>query len=73
MVMFTVANLANLTLRVALAAFLAPRYGIQMVWYVVPLGWAVNGILSHSQYRTGRWARGAAKKQPKDGATPPTP
>ncbi len=73
MVMFTVANLANLTLRVALAAFLAPRYGIQMVWYVVPLGWAVNGILSHSQYRTGRWARSAAKKPQSDSAAPPAP
>ncbi len=52
---FTAANLANLTLRVALAATLAPRFGIQMVWYAVPLGWAVNYLISFLRYRTGRW------------------
>ena len=36
MKMFTVANMANLGLRVVLAMTLAPRFGIHMVWVAVP-------------------------------------
>lgn len=43
---FTAANLVNLTLRVVLAAVLAPRLGIRMVWYAVPVGWAANYLIS---------------------------
>lgn len=53
--MFTVANLANLGIRVAVAMAFAPRYGIAMVWYAVPLGWFVNWAISYAQYRTGKW------------------
>ena len=57
---FTAANLVNLTLRVVLAAVLAPRLGIRMVWYAVPVGWAANYLISFLRYRTGRWReRGA--------------
>ncbi len=55
MKMFTVANLVNLTIRVALAMTLAPRFGIAFVWYAVPLGWLANWIISFAQYRTGKW------------------
>lgn len=55
MKMFTIANLANLSLRVVLAVTLAPRFGIAMVWYAVPLGWLVNFLISYREYRTGRW------------------
>ena len=56
----TAANLVNLTLRVVLAAVLAPRLGIRMVWYAVPVGWAANYLISFLRYRTGRWReRGA--------------
>ncbi len=62
MKMFTIANLANLAIRVIIAITLAPRYGIQMVWYAVPIGWAINDILSFAQYKTGQWERiGKAK------------
>ncbi len=62
MMMFTIANLCNLSVRVILAVTLAPTFGIEVVWYAVPLGWLVNNILSISQYRTGRW-RGLGKAE----------
>lgn len=57
MKMFTIANLANLSLRVAFAIAMAPRFGIAMVWYAVPLGWLVNFLISYGEYRTGRWRK----------------
>ena len=57
MPMFTVANLVNLTLRVVIAVVCAPRFGVAMVWYAVPVGWAVNYLISFFEYRTGRWRR----------------
>lgn len=55
MKMFTIANLVNLTLRVVIAVTMAPRFGIQMVWCAVPLGWFVNWVISFAEYRTGKW------------------
>lgn len=55
MKLFTIANLVNLTLRVAVAMIFAPQYGIQMVWYAVPMGWFANWVISYAEYRTGRW------------------
>lgn len=52
---FTLANLVNLSLRVILAVTLAPRCGIAMVWYAVPLGWFANWAISYAHYRTGAW------------------
>lgn len=57
MTVFTVANLANLAIRVFVANYFAPRYGIQFVWYAVPLGWAANYLLSFAWYLTGHWSR----------------
>lgn len=64
MKMFTVANLVNLGIRVAIAATLAPVYGISMVWTAVPVGWLANYAISYAQYRTGKWrtASAAVKK-----------
>jgi len=55
MKMFTIANFANLALRVFIALTMAPRFGIAMVWYAVPIGWMVNLVISYLQYRTGKW------------------
>jgi len=55
MKMFTLANFANLALRVAIAITLAPRFGIAFVWYAVPAGWLVNFLLSYAGYRRGKW------------------
>ena len=56
MKMFTIATLVNLFIRVFIAVAFAPRYGIAMVWYAVPVGWFVNWALSFAQYRTGKWS-----------------
>jgi putative MATE family efflux protein len=53
--MFTLANLTNLAIRVFVAVTFAPRFGIAMVWYAVPVGWLTNFIISYIQYRTGKW------------------
>ncbi len=55
MKMFTVANLANLGLRVLIAVLLAPRLGVAMVWYAVPIGWLANFAISYLEYRTDKW------------------
>jgi len=55
MIMFTIANLVNLMIRVILAMSLAPRFGIAFVWYAVPIGWFVNWAISFARYRTGKW------------------
>ena len=57
MKMFTVANLVNLFIRVTVSVTLAPRLGIAMVWYSVPIGWFTNWAISFSRYRTGKWRR----------------
>ena len=54
---FTVSNLANLTIRVFVASFFATRYGLEFVWYAVPLGWATNYAISFGWYLTGHWKR----------------
>ena len=55
MVMFTVANLANLGFRVAFTMILTPIFGISMTWVAVPLGWIINYLISYAEYRTGKW------------------
>ena len=55
MTAFTIANLVNLFIRVFLAVTLAPKYGIEMVWFAVPIGWLANWVISFRQYRTGKW------------------
>lgn len=56
-VVFTIANLVNLAIRVSVAFLLAPVWGIQAVWFAVPLGWAANYIISFFRYLTGKWSR----------------
>jgi Na+-driven multidrug efflux pump len=51
------ANLVNLTLRVSVARLLSPVFGIEVIWYAVPLGWAVNYLISYTWYRTGHWKK----------------
>ncbi|MDO4267576.1 MAG: MATE family efflux transporter [Eubacteriales bacterium] len=54
---YMAANLVNLTIRVAVARLCSPVWGIAFVWYAVPLGWAVNYLISSLWYRTGRWQK----------------
>ena len=57
MTMFTVANLANLTLRVTFTKVMTPIFGIAMTWVAVPLGWGINFLISFCEYRTGKWRK----------------
>ncbi len=52
---YMAANLINLAIRVSSAWFLSPRFGIGFIWYCVPVGWAVNYLISYAWYRTGHW------------------
>lgn len=54
-VVYMIANLLNLSIRVAVARIFSPVFGIQMIWYAVPLGWGVNYLISFCWYRTGHW------------------
>lgn len=70
MKMFTVANMVNLSIRVILAMTLAPRFGIAMVWYAVPVGWLANYLISFAEYRTGKWKRGGMRTRAKSLSRP---
>lgn len=54
-VVFTIANLVNLTIRVWVAHYFSPIVGVQAVWYAIPVGWAANFIISYCWYKTGKW------------------
>lgn len=55
-VVFTLANLVNLGIRVAAAFSLAPLIGVQAVWFAVPMGWASNYLISFIRYLSDRWS-----------------
>lgn len=57
MLLFTISNLVNLSIRVFVAFYFSPKWGVQAVWYAIPMGWAANYIISFSYYLTGRWSR----------------
>lgn len=38
---FTLGSILNLSLRVIGSMVFAPRYGVEVVWYVVPIGWTI--------------------------------
>lgn len=52
---FTLANLVNLGIRVFAAFHFAPVWGVAAVWYAVPMGWIANYVISFSRYLTGKW------------------
>lgn len=54
---YMIANLVNLTIRVAVAQLCSPIWGIQLIWYAVPMGWATNYLISYLWYRTGNWEK----------------
>ena len=51
------ANLVNLSIRVVVAQLCSPIWGIELIWYAVPMGWAVNYFISYLWYRTGNWKK----------------
>lgn len=56
-VVFTLANLINLGIRVAFSFGMAGVIGVQAVWIAVPIGWAVNYLISLTRYLSGKWTK----------------
>ena len=56
-IVFTLANLINLGIRVIAAFTLAPLIGVQGVWFAVPMGWTANFLISFVRYLSGKWSR----------------
>lgn len=56
-IVFTIANLINLSIRVFVAFHFAPIWGPQAVWFAIPMGWAANYVISFVRYLTGKWSR----------------
>lgn len=54
---YMAANLVNLAIRVSMAWFLSPIFGIQVIWFAVPMGWLANFLISFCWYRTGNWQK----------------
>ena len=54
---FTSANLANLSTRVIFSFALAPVVGVAAVWYIVPVGWFLNWMISLIGYEKGIWKK----------------
>lgn len=54
---FTLANLINLGIRVWVSFHFAEKWGVQAVWYAVPMGWAANYIISFCWMLTGKWSK----------------
>ena len=55
-VVFTLANLINLGIRVVFAFTMAGVIGVQAVWFAVPIGWTVNYLISFTRYLSGKWS-----------------
>lgn len=55
-VVFTLANLINLGIRVTVAFALSPVWGVQAVWFAVPMGWTTNFVVSFVRYLSGKWS-----------------
>lgn len=56
-VVFTLANLVNLGIRVSFAFCFAGIIGVEAVWFAVPMGWTTNFVISFIRYLSGKWSR----------------
>ena len=56
-VVFTLANLVNLGIRVTFAFTMAGIIGVKAVWFAVPIGWATNYMISFIRYLSGKWSK----------------
>lgn len=54
---FTLANLVNLGIRVFVSFRFAGIWGVEAVWYAVPMGWIANYVISFLWFLTERWSR----------------
>jgi len=56
-VVFTLANLINLAIRVSFAFGFAKVIGVEAVWFAVPMGWTTNFVISFIRYLSGKWSQ----------------
>ena len=56
-VVFTLANLINLGIRVSFAFGFAGVIGVEAVWFAVPMGWTTNFVISFIRYLSGKLSR----------------
>lgn len=56
-VVFTLANLVNLGIRVLFSFSMAGILGVQAVWIAVPIGWTTNYLISFIRYLSGKWSQ----------------
>ena len=56
-VVFTLANLINLGIRVSFAFGFAEVIGVEAVWFAVPMGWTTNFVISFIRYLSGKWSQ----------------
>lgn len=56
-VIFTLANLINLGIRVSFAFGFAGVIGVEAVWFAVPMGWTTNFVISFIRYLSGKWSQ----------------
>lgn len=54
---YMAANLINLGIRVSVAQLFAPVWGVQAVWFAIPMGWTVNFLISFGWYLSGKWSK----------------
>ncbi len=54
---FTLANLVNLGIRVFVSFRFAQDWGVDAVWYAVPMGWTANYLISFLWMLTGKWSK----------------
>lgn len=54
---FTLANLVNLGIRILFAFEMSGILGVRAVWMAVPLGWCANYLISFVRYLSGGWSR----------------
>ena len=51
MAFFTLGSILNLSFRVIGSMAFAPRFGVEVVWYVVPIGWTIYLVTCLAGYR----------------------
>ncbi|MEI6696731.1 MAG: MATE family efflux transporter [Bacteroidota bacterium] len=52
--------------RIPLAYFLAPRFGVTGIWWAIPIGWSIGMVFSYAYYLTGRWKTKVVVKYKED-------
>ncbi|MEG2038908.1 MAG: MATE family efflux transporter [Oscillospiraceae bacterium] len=55
MKVFMLSSMSNLFVRLIVAYGLAHFFGQSMIWWSIPIGWAVGATVSFTRYKSGKW------------------